>query len=208
MSRHEHGVCVGAVALAFLCNVGLAMENNDSRLVRVPRSEFVRVMGDIVSGGAAATAAAATASEGGSRGSVGGAAREILLERSRGAAVFGDNDEDEEEGYYPLQGGAPSSAAGEVQESPRSTATRHAQQASAKLQSRRRAKHVKSDSLYFLQRGIEEREARVKAAIQQQYSSGGGGDLPNPVSRRFPGRHNDSVSSGADDGSFAGYGNT
>ena len=50
MSAHDHGVCVVFVLVCGLANVALSMENNDSRLVSVPKQEFVRVMSEIASG--------------------------------------------------------------------------------------------------------------------------------------------------------------
>jgi hypothetical protein len=51
MSDFDHGVCVVFVLVCGLANLGLAMENNDSRLMSVPKEEFVRVMTEIVSSG-------------------------------------------------------------------------------------------------------------------------------------------------------------
>eukprot|EP01034_Spumella_vulgaris_P024025 gene24025-30321_t len=180
MTHHEHGVCVGLVTLGVLCNFALCMENNDSRLVGIPKQEFIRVMSDIISG---PSPAAAGSQQGGGGGAPG---KDMLLERSRGDGTG------EEEEYQQVGGGAGNSV--EVMESPRTTATKQAQASSAMLYRRKqKQQNIKSDSLYFLQRGMEAREAKLKALIQQNYN----GNTSEANSRNYSHMFNkeDSVSS-------------
>ncbi len=132
------------------------MENNDSRLVHIPKQDFVRVMRAIVSGGGEGRSAA-----------------DILLERARGQ----EEDEFETHEFEPskrdrrrqlAKPGKDMSA-----ESPRTAATLLAQTDSApSLTSRKkRGAAVKSDSLYFLQKSMMEREALLREAVQQQYAA-------------------------------------
>lgn len=50
MTKHDHGICVVFIIVCGVANAALAMENNDSRLLHVPKKEFIRVMSEIVSG--------------------------------------------------------------------------------------------------------------------------------------------------------------
>lgn len=50
MKTEEQGVLAALAVVAVLCNLAFNIENNDSRLVYVPKREFVRVMSEIVSG--------------------------------------------------------------------------------------------------------------------------------------------------------------
>lgn len=162
MNHHEHGVCLAIVLFGVAANFGLSMENNDSRLLHIPKSEFVRVMSEIISGGS---------KQGNDR----------LMERTRG-----EGEEDEGEAELLRNSGRrdfePSprnkrgnmdrvyevghNAAGLGAESPRTAATKQAQSIPSELTQRKKA-YVKSDSLYFLQKGIEEREAKWKAEMQR-----------------------------------------
>ena len=52
MTDYDHGTCVGFVGACLLAQIGLAIENNDSRLSFIPKAEFVRVLSGIVNSGA------------------------------------------------------------------------------------------------------------------------------------------------------------
>lgn len=49
MRDFEHYSCLVFVVIGLLANVAMNMENNDSRLVYIPKREFMRVICDILS---------------------------------------------------------------------------------------------------------------------------------------------------------------
>ena len=156
MSQHKHGVCVGLVLLIVMCNFALNVENNESRLMHLSKAEFVKVMSDIISGGG---------------------------DKDSPSMVEGENNGEGEGEYYdpidPTQqtNSSRSSTSNnanntqQVKESPRTTATKQAQAQTTGLSSSnnnmsgatiRARKVVKSDSLFFLQKSMEMREAAYK----------------------------------------------
>jgi len=48
MDRYEHGYQVGFIIVILLANFGLSIEANESRLLGIPKKEFIRVMQDIL----------------------------------------------------------------------------------------------------------------------------------------------------------------
>lgn len=48
MNEVDHYGCVGFVFCAIICNFGLSMESNDSRLISIPKKEFVNVLRNIM----------------------------------------------------------------------------------------------------------------------------------------------------------------
>jgi hypothetical protein len=48
MERNRHVCCVIAILGVFLCSFALSAENNDSRVLFVPKSEFVEVISGII----------------------------------------------------------------------------------------------------------------------------------------------------------------
>lgn len=48
MERNRHVCCVIAILGLFLCSFALSAENNDSRVLFVPKSEFVEVISGII----------------------------------------------------------------------------------------------------------------------------------------------------------------
>lgn len=148
MTKHQHGVCVVFVLLGLLCNFALNVENNDSRLLHLPKEEFIRVMSDIIGGGDKNTPS--------------------TVEQSSEDGEFYDP-MDPTGGTLSQQQSQRSSRSSYrtvMEESPRTAATKQAQTGSglsmsdtnAALGSAQRSKRVKSDSLYFLQRSMEQRE--------------------------------------------------
>eukprot|EP01038_Epipyxis_sp_PR26KG_P009209 gene9209-12419_t len=51
MTDFDHNKCIGFVIICLLCYFALSIENNDSRLLNIPKSEFIKVVSDIISGG-------------------------------------------------------------------------------------------------------------------------------------------------------------
>lgn len=48
ISHHAHGTCVAVVVVGVLCSFALAMEDNTSRLLYIPKSEFIQVIRGIL----------------------------------------------------------------------------------------------------------------------------------------------------------------
>lgn len=181
MTHHQHTVCVVIVVLGVLCNFALNVENNESRLVHLPREEFVKVMSDILSGG----------------------------DKNTPSVVEGSNEDEDDEFYDSMdpagaswyqnsqRGGSTgrssarsgrssasnkSSTRTAMEETPRTTATKQAQHmrggstgvsisetlagpsaGTGGTNGVPRARRVKSDSLYFLQRSMEARESAYRS---------------------------------------------
>jgi len=70
MKHGNHICCVIAVVASLLCNFALNVENNDSRVIGVPKSEFIRVISGIIN--------ASNAEEGG-KSRAGGGEDEIIM---------------------------------------------------------------------------------------------------------------------------------
>jgi len=157
MSHHQHGVCVMVIVLGVLCNFALNLENNESRLVQIPREEFIRVMSNIISGGdntMSSTVDVSTTDEEG---------------------FYDPMDPSGEGNFLPTFRSASTNRSSVIGETPRTAATKQAQQARASAASGvyygnngqanviKRNRRVKSDSLYFLQRSMESRESAYRS---------------------------------------------
>lgn len=131
MSHDDHYGCVAFVLGCILCNFALSMESNDSRLLGIPKSEFIRVIRNIMT----------SSSE---------AAR-------RGEAVGEANSN----GYNDQTDNNLGALAVERQKflnaTPRSAAVILAMEKENELRMRRGAE-IKRDSFYFLQQTLEKRE--------------------------------------------------
>jgi len=148
LKLEEQGVLAAVAAVAILCNLAYSMENNDSRLVYVPKREFVRVLSEIVSG----------------------------PNSQQDAAVDGDPDsEDEDDGTRRGESNQARARITTIDPSPSSRVTNQTQiesqlrrvnQTAHSLQGKKG--YVKSDSLYFLQKSLELRESEYK----ERYRSG------------------------------------
>ena len=49
MSNEGHGICVFILVLIILGNISLAIENNESRILSIPKKEFTKIMRGIIS---------------------------------------------------------------------------------------------------------------------------------------------------------------
>lgn len=150
LKLEEQGVLATVAVAAILCNLAYSMENNDSRLVYVPKREFVRVLSEIVCG----------------------------PNSQRDAAVDGGHpdSEDEDDGMGRGESNQNRARIATVETSHSSRATSQAQ-IESQLRRVNQAVHsqlygkkgyVKSDSLYFLQKSLELRES----AYKERYRSG------------------------------------
>ena len=139
LNAHQQWTCLVIVCVVVAINFGLAMENNDSRLVYVPRKEFLRVLVDIVNGGS---------SEPGAR-----------REDEPGDDVDGadDNDAAFQDARPPLS----SSSQQRPLQSPRAAALQRAKLSGPSNRGYNGGKHPKRDSFFFLQRSLEERERKI-----------------------------------------------
>lgn len=161
MSFHQHGVCVMVIVLGVLCNFALNLENNESRLMQIPREEFVRVMSDIISGGDK------------------NASSSVDVSTTDDEAFYDPMDPTGENGYLQSHRTSSTNRSSVIGETPRTTATKQAQTraspaagAFANINNTgvlRRNRRVKSDSLYFLQRSMETRESAYRSG--QTYRS-------------------------------------
>jgi len=134
MNGHEHNVWA---AVAFGCvavNWALAFEANESRLVYIPKKEFIKVMAGILNGSAGEADAAGDARE-------------------------GEEEEEEDEDLVMQDARAPQP----LPPTPRAAANRRAkQELGTRLRSYTDGKRVKHDSFYFLQKSLEARAAAAR----------------------------------------------
>lgn len=137
MKHFTHGACMAIALLIIGANVMLAMENNDSRLLHIPKKEFTRVMVEILDGSSASKS-------------------NTLTDNDQMMSQQQDDNEDSFDSPSSLQ---------RPKNSPRTLAMQEAQQSRAG----RRRRHVKSDSLYFLQKNLEDRES--KSASSKAWNS-------------------------------------
>jgi hypothetical protein len=152
MTHHQHGVCVVFICLGVLCHLALCIENNDSRLVHLPKEEFIKVMSEIVSGGDKNTTTVAEPSS------------------SEDGEFYDPVDPSGLMSQPSTQRSTKSSYRTVNEETPRTTATREAQNNPGNGLSMgennpalgKRAKRARSDSLYFLQRSMEQREKQYR----------------------------------------------
>jgi len=49
MTKEGHGICLGFLSFLVVGNVAIAIENNESRLLSIPKQEFIRVISGIIS---------------------------------------------------------------------------------------------------------------------------------------------------------------
>lgn len=150
LKLEEQGVLATLAVVAILCNLAYSMENNDSRLVYVPKREFVRVLSEIVSGPSS----------------------------QQDPAIHEDSDsEDEGDGMGRGESNQARARNSTVETPHSSRATNQSNQVeSQQLRRVNQAAHllhskkgyVKSDSLYFLQKSLELRES----AYKERYRSG------------------------------------
>lgn len=111
----------------------LAMENNDSRLLHIPKKEFTRVIVEILDGSSASKS-------------------NTLTDNDQMMSSQQDDDDDNEDSFN-----SPASPQ-RPKNSPRTLAMQEAQQSSS---TSRRRRYIKSDSLYFLQKNLEDRENKL-----------------------------------------------
>jgi len=152
LKLEEQGVLAIAVVVAILCNLAYSIENNDSRLVYVPKREFVRVLSEIVSGPSS---------------------------QQHDAVDGGLDSEDEDDGMGRGESNQARARIASVQsivEVPRSRSNKQGQiesqlrrlnQTSQSLHGKKG--YVKSDSLYYLQRSLELREKINKELQESMY---------------------------------------
>lgn len=132
----DHLWCTFIAVMCFLVHFGLTAENNDSRLLYIPKKEFVRVIGGIINN---------TSTQDQSEATTGGA--------SRRGGPDGDNLRSSQDGSI------------RVTETPRSTAVRKLMEIAAeKLRKGDAEREVKHDSFYYLQQTLERREEEVRKA--------------------------------------------
>lgn len=175
MSHHEHGVCVVFILLGLVCNFSLNVENNESRLVHLPREEFVKVMSDIISGGDKNTPSVVEESND----------DEEFYDPMdpAGASWYQNSQRSTARSGTARSGSTKSSPKTVVEESPRTMATKQAQNAAsgasmsetlampnASSGAAPRGRRVKSDSLYFLQRSMEAREQAYRSGVPLEVS--------------------------------------
>jgi hypothetical protein len=141
-------VCIFFICIAILCNVALNIENNDSRLLHLPREEFVKVLSSIISGGDKNTPSTVEP----------GSSEDGEFYDPMDPAGLGSQ-------QSTFRSSKSSYRTAVTDESPRTAATREAQarptnglSMGENNPSGARKRRVKSDSLYFLQRSMEQRE--------------------------------------------------
>lgn len=128
------------------------MENNDSRILRIPKEEFIKVMSEIVYG---------------SPENDNGVTKEEATENDE----VDDASEDRVLFYSSRTGPSTSRSSGSryiVDDSPRTKITKSAQAAANEKKTRKMEGYVKSDSLYFLQRSIQAREKEWKSLLEDK----------------------------------------
>lgn len=188
-----HNALAVMALLAIFINFALSMENNDSRLVYVPREVFVQVLGEIINGGSKDTITDAQLQYSQDP----SAPRGNGLFVGRDGDLIGDADDDDDGNYRGRTDNDRRTNRGIVADSPRTQAIRGLQfdtsdnlprsRTGKRQQIHKRAglkstvNYVKSDSLYFLQRQMERREDGVREAQKKGHLSS------------FPGRMNNSA---------------
>jgi len=162
LSHHIHGVYVGIAVVLFLGNLALNMENNDSRLLYINKTEFVRVIRGIMSSGSG---------EGGS--STGALARESNNDDDEGDGeqdAFLEANGEDRSGLGGTSGTTAYRRRGD--ETPRSAAIRRAREEHARMStansSRARALANRKDSFYFLQKQLQTRAGEKGAGTIAQ----------------------------------------
>ena len=136
MPSHTHGVWVGFVVVIFLANLGLNMENNDSRLLFISRTEFIRVMRGIM---------------------YAGSGEEQAGEAGRGAVPHYQGSVDDETESFMDASPRPTNnaAAAAFNEGFRQARDKHLE--ASGLQSRKKKLSNRKDSFYFLQKQMQAR---------------------------------------------------
>jgi len=161
MSHHIHGVYVGLAVALFLGNLALNMENNDSRLLYISKSEFVRVIRGILYSGTGE----------------GGSGSGAISRDNNGDDADGDGD-GEQDAFLDANGEDKSNLGGTSGtsawqrrggETPRSAAIRRAREEHSRIstannsRARARAFANRKDSFYFLQKQLQSRAGEAGA---------------------------------------------
>lgn len=139
MSSHHHGVCVGVVVVFVVINFTLAMESNESRLLYMPKSEFIRVLRTIIDDSNSST----TVDD--ANGS------DAVDENLNGKVIVDD--------MYTTRGVGSSVN--------NTTAKRRITQIASESVRSKLGKHAKKDSFYFMQQTVMRRDEEKKALIKQ-----------------------------------------
>lgn len=148
MEKFTHHSGVGFLVLLGLAHVALNIENNDSRLMWVPKSEFVRVLGDIMNGGSLEPPPGA------------GAGQSQRVGAGRSGVMPGSLDGDGGYGYGARRMTPRSAAVKQAVEAEHRALLAQQQQAQQR-KSRRYFDRVKHDSFYFLQRSLMSRSTKT-----------------------------------------------
>lgn len=130
MSKNEHNAWIAFIVLGFVCNLAISIENNDSRLMGVPKKEFIKVLSEILSGGNKGPAPV------NSKDAYETDDDNILFDATTDKTWFAASRPDLNDETDSL--------------------------ISDTGLSLRKKKYIKSDSLYYLQKNIEEREEQSK----------------------------------------------
>jgi hypothetical protein len=160
MTHHDHGFCVGAIGVFIIAGLGLSMESNQNYLLYIPKKEFIRVISEIITGGGR-----------------GVSQNDKELDDSELYDETSMNDDGSSNVLYDsnlintkrsVSSNSTLSSANNtsrlVKESPRSQAMQKVQSLTGNTLSRRKT-YVKSDSLYFLQKAMEERETKLQSEM-------------------------------------------
>jgi hypothetical protein len=146
MTDFHHGVCLTVVFLMVLISFALAVENNDSRLAYIPKEEFVKVISGILNG--------------------------------VGEDVIENNDEGGGDGDGEIAADANATAQGssvpaDTKQPALSSTVRQRGAAKPPSQKNGAQRNVKSDSLYFLQKNMQQREKVYRQQYSQLYARRG-----------------------------------
>ena len=153
MDEQSHWCCFALIFVSMLCNVALSMEDNSSRILYVPRSEFIRVIQGIL------------------RTTENSTTDDTMDSKSLS---------DVQMGLASNAFGYSSGATNKIS-TPRSAAVRIAlAQRNEKIYgkgSNNGLRSVKRDSFYFLQRSLERRDSEIKEYMQATSGSARSGLL-------------------------------
>jgi len=134
MHKNQHYTCIAIAIAAFLANLGLAIENNESRISYIPKKEFLRVLVDIINGSNEASAATERVED-------------VDEAEAEAEASFHDTR-------------APSApTTNKLPLTPRAAALRRAKLSEVPTRYTT-GKRPKRDSFYFLQKSLEDRELK------------------------------------------------
>lgn len=190
MTDREHGFCVGFIGVCVACVFALSMENNDSRLLYIPKQEFMRVFVEILSSGKDLARNEGDDDDDEEE-------DQALLSSSniRKHTLSNNLNQDEEEATSTPTPTLLSSRSSASSMSQSTLLSMHTARTSSSVSSintgmsKRRnnhSRHVKSDSLYFLQKSLEDRAARK---AQAQSTTAGGSVADQEEERRYRRAH-------------------